>query len=235
MSARSELLALCGLALVAAACNDTAVLEGELVFPAEMGTPWVNVQVQRSSAPFTDDWGGGTNLAPHRLASGDTVYRFSLETQEPDADVHLRLRGCLEPDCSAVLGDGNPDPQSEIRFVLESPFYVQTRDPAPTRWRATIDALPRCVSCTEGSCPGGFTCREGACYDADGICLGTEPSLAIPQTSCRRVEPARVGEQLDAADPTWECVVDACGIAGCFDGDAPGGYCNASGVHFCAE
>lgn len=230
MFARSEMVFVAA-ALLVGGCNDTAVLEGEIVFPPEQGTPWVNVQVQRAEVPFSDEWGGGTNLSPHRLESGATTYRFSLETQEPDTDVHLRLRLCREPDCSTAIGDGSPDPQAEVRVVLEQPFYVQTSDPRPTRWRATFDALPACVECDvdgDGVCPSGFTCREGSCFDAEGVCLATEPALAIPQTSCRRVAS-------EVVDPTWECTVDDCGIAGCFDGEAPGGYCNFDGVHFCVE
>lgn len=218
-------LALLTLALAAlAGCNKVAVLEGELQIgpkPSDVDELYVNVQAMRSDGVgFGTEWDGGS-LSPMALGVAPETYRFSLTTKQPDTDLHLRVRFCLDPDCiSLPVGEGGrADPQSEIQFDLGNPFYVT--EEGATRWGSEVPlSIPACVTCPEGTeCGAGATCSPlGVCETSPGVC-----EVTAPPGGC---------EIVPAARPTWRCTVDKCDIQGCVEGTIAAGYCSG-GRHFC--
>ena len=210
------------------ACNQVAVMDGVLDLPPQPteGPPlFVQVQAARSALPFETDWGGATSLASVSLGPTQQTYEFSLSTRSPDTDLHVRVRFCRDRSCTFVplLGeDAIPDPVSEVRYVIERPFYIRARSPAVTMWQASVADVPRCQTCD-----GGVDCGLGECIE--GVCRVESGCVAAAQGGC---EPAA------APRPTVECFVDKCNIAcGTVAGTPSAGYCEVSSrgerIHFC--
>ena len=204
--------------------NEVAAFEGELTVapkPAEFPELYVNVQAMRSEGVgFGTIWTGGS-LEPMALGSTPQDYPFSLVTEDPETDVHLRVRYCVDPDCTALPAGGRPDdPQAEIQFVLGHPFYVNTDGEGATSWSTRITlAIPGCVRRMDTACPLGTCNPAGVCEVSPGICVVTAPT----DPTCVVVPGSR---------PTWRCEVDKCSIAGCVGGTVAAGYCSGD-RHFC--
>lgn len=212
--------------LISAGCNRVAVLEGELTLPprpADLDELWASVQVMRSSTPFEDTWAGAA-LEPVELTAEPQPYRFSLETKHPEGDLHVKVRFCRARTCDflpTTPGD-RPDPQAEVWFFVEHPFYLMKKDPEPTRWTDAIDAVPRCAACGS-ECAGSCDPAVGVCELSPGVCAPTPaPDGCVAITG--------------APHPTWRCDVDKCSIAGCIAG-TPSDYCDTlddgTRVHLC--
>ncbi len=210
------------------ACNQVAVLEGELVLPprpAEVGEMWVSVQAMPSTTPLEDTWAGAA-LEPVALTDEPLPYRFSLETEHPDRDLHVKVRFCLNRGCDFLPADlsQSADPQAEVWFSLDHPFYLMKKDPEPTRWTAEIRTVPRCAPCSAGNCAEGRCNPERQeCQLESGACV-----LETTPEGCEAVT--------DRERPTWRCEVDRCSIAGCIAG-TPADYCDTlpdgTRVHLC--
>ena len=209
-------------------CNQVAILEGELSvpeLPAQYDALWVSVEVMRSGTPFEEEW-AGTALEPLQLTATRQPYTFSVRTEEPDGDLHVKVRFCRTRSCDFLdPGSASPaDPQSEIWYFVEHPFYLNSRaSKSQTRWQATITDIPRCIPCDAGTCASG-TCNTltNFCESSPGTCVQNTTMLDCEDMSSRR--------------PTWRCEVDKCSIQGCISG-TPSCYCDTlptgEPIHFC--
>ena len=225
-TARGLLLSL-GLLLVG--CNQVAVLEGNLSvppLPEQYAELWVSVEVMRSSTPFEEEW-AGTALEPLQLTGCRQPYLFSVRTESPEGDVHVKVRFCRTRSCDFLdPSSASPaDPQSEIWYFVEQPFYLNDEaSDSQTRWTETIEDVPRCIPCDAGMCAGAATCNTitNLCESAPGICVQNTVMTGCEDVSSRR--------------PTWRCEVDKCSIEGCISG-TPADYCDTlptgEQIHIC--
>lgn len=219
---------LLSLAAASAGCNCVAILEGDLSVPPrpeQYDDLWVSVEVMRSSTPFEEEW-AGTALEPMQLTNARQPYLFSVKTETPEGDLHVKVRFCRTRSCDFLDPDSaSPaDPQSEIWYFVEQPFYLNDgAGDSQTRWQQTIEDIPRCEPCNTGLCATG-TCNSltNLCETSPGTCVQNPVMSDCTDMSSRR--------------PTWRCEVDKCSIEGCISG-TPSDYCDTlpSGeeIHIC--
>lgn len=209
-------------------CNQVSILEGNLSLPPlpdQYDELWASVEVMRSSTPFEEEW-AGTALEPMQLTGARQSYTFSVRTDVPDGDLHVKVRFCRTRSCDYLdPGSASPaDPQSEIWYFIEHPFYLndEAKD-SQTRWQETIDDIPRCIPCDTGMCDVGM-CNSltNFCEISAGTCVQNTTMSGCEDMSSRR--------------PTWRCEVDKCSIEGCISG-TPADYCDTlpggEQIHIC--
>lgn len=179
------------LAVLASACAESAVLEVQVMLPtapAGATAPIYGVlEIRRASShPHEVVWAesdpDGVELGAERL-----LVQRSVIGRVEDVDLHVKIRFCASPACSAIGDDTAP----ELRYVLEHPFYIGRR----TAWAACVEGVPtstelaqdvgRCEihGCIEGAGSSNFCdgdqhfCETGADDVAprDLVCTGGVP------------------------------------------------------------
>ena len=171
--------------LLGIGCNNTAVLEGTIALPQkpdQFDNLYVSVQVTRDF-DFDDTWSGGDLETQSLKAGSKTNYRFSVTTENPTGNLRIKLRFCLDRHCGTLGGDGgiSADPQAEIWYELEQPFYLQERNPESTEWGTELTALPfggatPSAGCAPATHPMGVPtwlcridkCQIKGCVQSDG-------------------------------------------------------------------
>lgn len=111
-----------GFALVSTVgCAENAFLELELVLPPARDTHQFALVQARSAGQFPFDvvWKGNDPPAI-RLGAAPVTDRLSVESEQDDVDLHVRIRYCETEGCTSTTEGMVP----ESRFLIEDPFYI---------------------------------------------------------------------------------------------------------------
>lgn len=112
-------------ALLLAGCGQNAILELTLDLPPAPSSAeewFATVQPRTSENPFEEDW-PPDELPPITLGPSAMQDAVSVVTEDTSLDVHLKVRFCRSPDCTALADATSP----EVWYLLQHPFYEGKR------------------------------------------------------------------------------------------------------------
>ncbi|HHH30471.1 MAG TPA: hypothetical protein ENK57_19310 [Polyangiaceae bacterium] len=126
LASRHAALAL--LLLGTAGCARNAILEVEITLPPRAGeAQYALIELnpdELGDMPFEVQW-AAVPLEPLALGDAPVSTSVSVIAEGYAGDALLRIRFCRSPDCAEILPPS--DPQQEVRYRIERPFYTGAR------------------------------------------------------------------------------------------------------------